>query len=211
MTTYRPFYAPYGGLEMGFKPMLQKTAEGNYDWLPSALTDITEDEDIRIAFDKAAEDDYYYAQNKEKPHMGFPYILTTLRVTKYMFFDYEKERVLWVAGHEASDKMDEIIKRFVALSKSEEFSPVVLFMPQDPELDGYEKGEPPFYATYLERLRERYNENDLLLIDILDEKLNPKEFAIRGCHPSDYGHQIIATAVHRELQTKNLISESDRK
>jgi len=211
MTTYRPFYAPYGGLEMGFKPMLQKTAEGNYDWLPSALTDITEDEDIRIAFDKAAEDDYYYAQNKEKPHMGFPYILTTLRVTKYMFFDYEKERNLWVAGHEASDKMDEIIKRFVALSKSEEFSPVVVFMPQDPELDGYEKGEPPFYATYLERLRERYSENDLLLIDILDEKLNPKEFALRGCHPSDYGHQIIATAVHRELQTKNLISESDRK
>jgi len=205
VSTYRPFYAPYGGLELGFKPILQETDNNTYTKLPTALSDISENKYLKQAFNKATEDDYFYPINKLKPRMGFPYSLTSLRLVKYILFDFERERVLWDLDHKATGRLDEVIRRFVELSRSERFTPVLVFMPQDGELASYDSGEPSQYENYLDRLSKRYNSDELILIDILDEEFTAPDFALLGCHPSVYGNKVIADAVYRALKNRSLL------
>lgn len=204
LSSYRPFFAPYGGLELGFKPRLQEV-DGGYDWLPSALDDLSENKLLKQAFNKAAASDYFYDNNKLKPRARFPYSLAALRVVKYIVFDYERLSDMWEPQHVAAKRTEELIRRFVELGHTEEFAPVVVFLPQDGELDGYDSGEPAEYAKVYDRISERYDKDELIMIDILDEKMNAKEFSLVGCHPSEYGHRIIAAAVYRELEKRSLL------
>jgi len=207
LSSYRPFYAPYGGLEFGFKPRLQEV-DGGYDWVPSALNELSEKTDknhLKIAFEKAADTDYFYESNKHKPRAGFPYSLSALRVMKYILFDYERLPDMWKPDHIAAKITEELIRRFVELSRSYEFAAVVVFMPHEGELEGYGSDEPEDSEVF-DRLSKTYSKDELIMIDVLSEKMISSEFAIGvGCHPSEYGNKIIATAVQRELTEQMLL------
>jgi len=154
--------------------------DGGYDWLPSALDDLSENKLLKQAFNKAAASDYFYDNNKLKPRARFPYSLAALRVVKYIVFDYERLSDMWEPQHVAAKRTEELIRRFVELGHTE-------------------------YAKVYDRISERYDKDELIMIDILDEKMNAKEFSLVGCHPSEYGHRIIAAAVYRELEKRSLL------
>ena len=200
VTTYRPFFVRNAGLKLGFKPTLLEV-DGGYERLPGALKDL-DSESLNRAFNTAAEHDYFYSINKLKPRMRFPYSLTTLKVVKYILFDFESNRKLWQPEHLAAGRMDEIVSRFVKLSRSEEFLPVLVFMPQEGELAGYDNNEPAQYAEYFENLRKQYTEDELVMIDVLAEEINSKEFSLPGCHPSEYGNKKIAASIYSRLENR---------
>ena len=96
--------------------------------------------------------------------------------------------------------MEEIVHQFMVLAEREDFTPVIVFLPESGELAGYDDGDPPRYAKFKKKLQESYASADLIMADVYEEELEVGPFMTRaGCHPSEYGNKIIARAVHRAI------------
>ena len=113
---------------------------------------------------------------------------------------FEPKKKLWDVGHVAAARVDEIVRRFVELGKQNGFSPVLVFLPELEELAGYNDGKPAYYAQFLQSFARRYPSQDLILVDVYEENFDPYEFSPPGCHPSAYGHEVIATAVFNDTR-----------
>ena len=198
VNTYRPFLSPDAGLKLGFKPRLTDK-NGHYEWLDTPLTSLADHKFIQAAFEVAKKDDYWYAANERKPHMGFPYTVTMARLAYYLLFEYEPKKSLWNTDHIAARNMFEIVRRFVELGKQDDFVPVLVMLPELGELQGYADAKPPYYGEFLEVIQENYDPAELILVDVYQEKFDPSEFSRPGCHPSEYGHRIIANSVYGKI------------
>lgn len=201
LSSFRPFNIPNAGLKLGFKPSLFR-AGSTYEKSPNPLIGL-EDNQLLDAFETASESDYHYAINQKKPRYDFPYSITMLKTIKYLLIDLDRESNYWMEGHEANSRMYEIARRFVELSRKDNFSPVILFIPQANELQGYATGKAPAYAEYFKRLEQLYE--DLILIDVLKEDFDPSRFALPGCHSSDYGNSIMGKTVYKYMKQHNIL------
>jgi hypothetical protein len=198
LSTFWPFLSPDNGLLLGFKPILQER-NGAYQWLPSPLRTLDDLGAFETAFQQAAVHDYWYAENKRKPRNGFPYLVTLFELGYYLTFVFEPQRQLWRRDHVAERRMREIVRRFVVLSEEYDFAPVLMFLPELGELDGYNDGKPPYYQQFVQSLTHQYPGDELRLVDVYQEDFDTYKFSLPGCHPSEYGHQIIAAAVYRRI------------
>ena len=198
INTYRPFLVPGAGLKLGFKPMLTDK-NGRYEWLHNPLGSLDDPSTFNASFDEAKIHDHWYAQNERKPRMGFPYVFTLAKVAYYSLFEFEPKRTLWDAGHLATANVAEIIKRFVEFGRQEDFIPVLAFLPELGELDGYNEGEPPYYQEFMQLIRETYNPSELVVVDVYEARFDPYKFSPPNCHPSEYGHGIIANSVYEKI------------
>lgn len=199
VNTYRPFLSRDAGLRLGFKPRLTDK-NGHYEWLGSPLTSLADRKTIQGGFEAAKKDDYWYASNERKPRMGFPYSLTMASMAYHLVFEYERKKSLWNTDHVAARNVSEIVRRFVEFGKQEDFVPVLVILPELGELEGYADGKPPYYQEFLEVVRETYDPSELILVDVYQEEFDPHEFSRPGCHPSEYGHRIIANSVHGKIE-----------
>ncbi len=199
VNAYRPYYGRNTGIKLGFKPLLVKRA-GKFEWIGVPVEGVDDRATVKAAAEHVRQYDYWYAYNKLKPRMAFPYSITLLRTGYFLAAYHVPRRNFWAANAQAAEIMQELIRQFIELGAQEGFMPVVAFLPESSELQDYSEGAPPRYGEFKQRLIESYGASELTTADIYSERFQPEKFMTRpGCHASEYGNRITAQAVHRAI------------
>lgn len=78
--------------------------------------------------------------------------------------------------------------------------PVVAFLPEIRDLEGYAESLPPRYDQFKTGLMKTYDEGQVIIVDVYDERFDHEKFMTKaGCHASAYGNRITADAVYRAI------------
>lgn len=202
--TYRSFltgiFSP-----IQFKPVLVKE-DARYRWQKIHLMNSFNRKNYLHSFNASKKNDYWYVNNTRKPTKSFPYTWTLGKLIKFVIFDYMlSSRNMW-DNERARGTFREIVSQFQVLSEQHGFLPVLVFMPEVGELEGYAQGEPSYYADFLQQMETDKNLQGLLIVDVYKEHFDPRKFAYWDateiCHPSEYGNRIIAQAIMAQAGEK---------
>lgn len=208
VSAYRPYYGFGTGLKLGFKPILLERDEG-FEWAGVPIDSLEDRRAIADAALAVRDYDYWYHYNKVKPKLRFPYSYAAIYTAYFVAKYHIPRRNFWQAVPRASKAAEEIVRRFVALSRQENFTPVIAFLPESGELQNYRDGDPAKYDEFKRRLIGTYPPSELIIVNVYDEEFDPDRFMTRaGCHPSEYGNRIIAGAVYRAVADRVLDMKS---
>lgn len=199
VNAYRPYYGFGTGLKLGFKPVLVER-NGAFEWAGLPIDSLDDRAAIAEAAIAARQDDYWFHYNLLRPKLRFPYTLAAIHTAYFISRYYAPRRNFWEAVPRARDATAEILRQFVILSKREDFTPVVVFLPESGELQYYQDGKPAKYEKFKQQITKTYSPSELIVVDVYDEKFDPEQFmTMPGCHPAEYGTRIIAGAVSRAI------------
>lgn len=199
VNAYRPYYGPHTGIKLGFKPLLVER-DGRFEWIDVPIQSIDDRAAVKAAAAHVRQYDHWYEFNKLKPRVRFPYSFALLHTAYFLVAHHIPDRDFWGAKPETVAIMWELVRQFVALGEQEGFMPVVAFLPESGELEGYRDGEPPRYERFKKRLIRHYGPAELTTLDVYEETFRPDDFMTKpGCHASAYGNRITAQAVHRAI------------
>jgi len=199
--TYRSFLT--GDFSsINFKPVLIEE-DGRYRWDKKHLMDSFSEDNYLHSFNASKKNDYWYAINMRKPRKTFPYTWTLGQISKYIIFDYMlSSRNMW-NNERAQGPFREIVRQFRQLSEQHGFLPILVFMPEAGELEGYARGKPSYYTDFLQQLEADGDLQGLSIVDIYKERFDPRKFTYwdetETCHPSEHGNKIIAQAIMTHL------------
>lgn len=201
MNNFRPFYSFSSGIKFGFKPMLYQQ-DGNWRWMPNPLQQTEPPQNMqpyRQAFDEARKTDFWYKHNQGRPKSQFPYSLALANAVYYYLFD-NKINLYKVA--EAKARMDHLIQEFVQLSRTENFKPVLLFIPQARDLYSFHKDGSYWYSDYIPHLRAMPDLQGMPIIDLLEHPFDAEKFNTIPFHyhASPYGNKVIADVMYEQLK-----------
>lgn len=199
VNAFRPYYGFGTGLKLGFKPILLERG-GSFIWEDVPIDSLDDRGAVADAALAVRDYDYWFHYNNVKPKISFPFSFAALYTAYFVAKYHVPRRNFWEGVPRASRATEEIVRRFVALSKQESFTPVIAFLPESGELQYYRDGAPAKYANFKQRVRETYSPSKLTIVDVYDEEFDPEQFMTRpGCHPSEYGNRVIADAVYRAI------------
>jgi peptidoglycan/LPS O-acetylase OafA/YrhL len=222
MSAYRMFYNPNDGHKIGFKPILSD-ASGSWSWVMPRLARPEDRSSLAEAFAWAKRWDLFYQINATRPRDSSPYILQAARALVYLIRmngmgqDYLRlnvdRRVFW-RYEPAQRRMAAIVDRFMALSRTYGFRPVLAFLPEGGEVfDFYSRQIKPTYSEFADDIRKRYAATGLIVVDALRRPMYPNSFNVTpfAAHPSAYGNRVIASALFEALAeaTPSLLRRSE--
>jgi len=195
VNSFRPLLLPDTGVVLGFKPS-HRYRNGLIEFFPSAWTDpdlsLRELEQLAR---EAAQNDFHAEQ---MGNFAFPFSYQVARTVKMRVIESPdmKKLQLWDSV-EGRGIMNDLVDRFAAQARATGSEPVLLFIPSTATLF---RGIAPGYAGFAAEIRERRPK--MTVIDIAEEEFSRPEFNVtpfRG-HPSPYGHQVIASALARDIR-----------
>ncbi|MBI5814204.1 MAG: hypothetical protein HZB29_01185 [Nitrospinae bacterium] len=191
------YWVTAGGANI--KPALVKE-NGAFVWRTSHLNDPESPEGRRRIVEAVQKYDYWHEFNRLRPVIKFPYSLSLVKTADYLLFRVKRWPDLWKEERPLA-VMNEIVRRFHALSRERGFMPILLFIPEAHDLKLKDRGEKASYATFKEGLVNNGEMSGLVVADALDENFETDKFNIApySGHASAYGNRIIAQAVHKKL------------
>lgn len=207
MNLYRPFDS-YESLNiLGFKPMF---AYWNGKWvlIQNPLRELNTLEDIKDAYERAKEDDYWYQVNLKRPKIGFPYLFLACKMTYYLFSERLGDTYRLYGNPEALSKMEFIFDQFIKLSKEYAFYPIILLIPQPRDTRAFPKDGTYRYSDFAKTLKNRYSNPGAGVINIMDRNFDVDRFHVsnRG-HTSEYGNEVIAKILYSYITEHGLLSK----
>jgi hypothetical protein len=137
----------------------------------------------------------YWARNK--PAFEYPWSFNLLKLVRLAFGSWTKSEAepLWNSPEGAS-AMYHVVADFRESVEKAGSLPVVLFIPTKPKKD-----VPSSYRNFKAQIAQDFP--DLVVLDVADSEFDVKKFKLKpsgACHPSEYGHGIIAKTVYDGLQ-----------
>jgi len=184
-----------------FKPVLVRRG-GVYEWKTKYLENLGTRSGRLAAVEAIKKYDFWYAYNKNRPTVSFPYSMSAIGVANYLLFHSIRWSDLWEHPR-ASATVRKVIDYFYSMAKNNGVYPVVLFIPEIIDLKLYESGEKSSYEKFATAIESSYDTSELMVIDIFDETFDPAKFNISpyAGHASAYGNRVIAQSIYRHLQT----------
>lgn len=191
---YRPFMYRAARSKLSFKPGLSCSGDECLPVENLLGPDVRTIDAVQQAVLEARELDYWA---RTKPELAYPWSynafkLLQLGVVKLTSQEFEP---LWLAP-EGVAAMSYIVDDFRDAVRSAGSVPVVLFIPTKPVKD-----VPPSYRYFRDRIRSEYP--DLPVIDVAEADFDSERFKLTpegACHPSKYGHSVIADVMEAGLR-----------
>lgn len=190
---FRPFVYRKVGAKLSFKPGLS-CSDGKCVEVPNLLRpDVQTIDEVKAIAREARRLDYWV---RRKPVLEYSWLANLIKLTRLAAsVGYATEgEPLWQTpdGHAA---MHLIVSEFQELLATTDSIPVVLFIPTKPN-----KGIPASYEGFKRQIMVRYP--DLIVLDVMDREFDAERFKLKPtgeCHPSEYGHSVIADTVREGL------------
>lgn len=186
---YRPFLYDTARTKLAFKPGLacndaQCVPIGNL-LRPDASTI----DDVVAQAHVARQWDYWA---RTKPSFEYPWSLNLLKLGRLAFTSLtaDESDPLWFAP-EGAAAMHYVVSQFRDAVQEAGSQPVILFIPTKPKSGGL-----PSYRRFKQRIKIDYPE--LIVLDVADSDFDTAKFKLKpsgACHPSEYGHGVIARTV----------------
>ncbi len=198
VTSFRPANNPSTGIRFGFKPFVMN---GTLRENPNAPPAITMAELERLAR-KAFREDFW-----SRGEWSFPYLLSwkNFALSDYFYFKVTRKLAKLSGdsktGYNAYYESDSlrgdlvfVIESFYDLAQRAKVRPIVLFIPRKP-------GDLTSAQAVLEDLHARFGSSDMAILDLSQTDLDWNAFNLEPghCHPSPYGHKMIAETVMQHL------------
>jgi len=208
VNTFRPFYSPATGWKLGFKPRFI-VEDGQLKIIPNPLAHFNSRVDVLRALASAKKNDYWFQQPEWRVEMTFPFSLTALDLgfaildrkgfLKHPYKEIPSRRLLW-DDPEVTEIVSAIVNRFVEVSQEFHFRAILLLLPHIEKASDGSLAEPNYHAFVI-GLRERYDGQDLTIIDMSKAEFDLDRFRVlpEEGHTSAYGNKIIAEFIHRRL------------
>jgi hypothetical protein len=207
MNLYRPFDSYESFNILGFKPMFGYR-NGEWVLIQNPLRRLNTLEDIKQAYKRAKEDDYWYEVNLGRPKIGFPYLFLAGKMTYYLFSERLGDAYRLYENPEALRKMAFIFDQFTRLAKKHDFYPIILFIPQTRDVRTFLKDGSWRYTEFAAATKERYLNQRVGVIDILDHPFDVKRFHVSSQgHASAYGNEVISGILHRHIGEQGLLEK----
>jgi hypothetical protein len=192
LNVFRPFLSQRGTMKFSFMPGLY-CEHGNCSAIANPLRpDVQTVEDVKKLAREARQWDYWARQ---KPIFEYPWSLNLFKLARLALGRgrANEREPLW---HEPNGiaAMHWVISEFRTVVKEAGSLPVVLFFPQRPQ-----PGIVPSYTHFKQQIAAEFP--DLLILDVADNEFDARRFKLKptACHPSEYGHSIIADTVRKGL------------
>ena len=192
---YRPFIYRAARSKLSFKPGLSCTGDECLPVDNLLGNDVRTIQAVQQAALKARELDYWA---RTKPELAYPWSYNAFKLLQLglVTLASREPEPLWLAP-EGIAAMSYVVSDFREAVRSAGSVPVVLFIPTKPVED-----VPPSYRFFRDRIRSEYP--DLLVIDVAEADFDTKRFKLTpdgACHPSKYGHSVIADALEPSLRS----------
>jgi hypothetical protein len=145
--------------------------------------------------------DRWYAQNRSRPRLQFPYSLATFQVARFLLFDVLRWQDLY-EDDRALSTMKYLLRHFVSLSKEYEFAAVFVIVPMPEDLLKLKEGGEPYYQNLLNWSALEFG-GDLKVVDVVrGREIDLKRFHVRpfSGHASAYGNGVVAKAIHERIR-----------
>ena len=185
---YRPFLYRRVSEKLAFKPGLGCKGDKCVPIGNLLQPDVNTIEAARRAALQARRWDYWA---RTRPAYEFPWSLNVFKLVRLVVEELTKtdHEPLWHAP-EGMAAMDEVISEFRDVVIKAGSKPVVLFIPNSAK-----SGSHPSYLAYKQGISARYP--DLVVLDLSEAKFDVRRFRLKpaNCHPSEYGHGVIARTV----------------
>ncbi|HEB72742.1 MAG TPA: hypothetical protein ENI77_08995 [Nitrospirae bacterium] len=190
------------GSYRNFKPALVKDG-ASYKWVGDYIKRLSYKEGRLEAINAVEQYDFWYSQNKYRPKIGFPYLISAVDTIRYFLFYVKRWPDLW-QDKNAVDIMRHILDNFYKLSKKHKFIPVILFIPHGYDLKRKEKGLETSYARFKNEIKKENGGKFDLVIDASQGDYDSSKFHLKPYvgHASAFGNRWIAKAVYSELEDK---------
>jgi len=194
-----PKYYWSAGNVTAFKPILIKNSNG-YEWKTEYLKTLNSPKGKLEAIRATRMYDYWYQINRYRPSFKFPYSVSLLDTLYYFAFKVKRWPDLW-KEERPKDVMRKIIGIFYSLSEEYDFTPVVLFIPDNYDLRLKDKGKHASYSDFLIELESAYKSRKLIVVDAIKGEFDSFKYNVKPYqgHASAYGNRQIAKAVNGGL------------
>ena len=192
LNLFRPFLSQRGQLRFAFKPGLF-CEDGACRALPNPLpADVRSIAEVKKIATATRRWDYWA---RTKPTLEYPWSVNFFRLARLALGRgrANEREPLWhdPVGIAA---MRFVIEDFRDSVRKAGSLPVVLFFPQRPKA-----GVAPSYSSFRREIERDFP--DLVVLDVADMDFDARRFKLKptACHPSEYGHSIMAETVRRGL------------
>lgn len=189
---FRPFLSQRGQMKFAFKPGLY-CEDGQCRAIANPLRpDVHTVKEVMQIAEHARQWDYWALR---KPSYEFPWswnLIRLVQLAQNRGRANDKEP-LW-GERDGKAAMLWILAEFRSAVTKAGSIPVVLFFPQRPK-----NGVAPSYTQFKQEAMAQFP--DLMILDVADMEFDARRFKLKphACHPSEYGHSIIAETVRRGL------------
>lgn len=192
LNVFRPFLSQRGQMKFAFMPGLY-CENGICSAIANPLRpDVQTIEEVRKLARDARQWDYWARQ---KPVFEYPWSVNMIKLARLALGRgrANEREPLWL-DPDGIAAMRLIISEFRDVVTDAGSLPVVLFFPQRPKA-----GVVPSYSRFKQQMAHEFS--DLLILDVADSEFDPRRFKLKptACHPSEYGHSVIAETVRKGL------------
>ena len=201
---YRPYYQPHDPMTLGFKPRFI-LREGELELLANPLIlDRRANKPIADHLAEAAQDDYWFEYNAQRPRVSFPFtyqlskLILDVAIEKRMITANplaSLPRNLW-AEPSAVRLMTALVRRFVETSRRHRATPVLFLLPEIGDA-GRWRSDRARYRAWLDEIRTDLEGEGLRVVDMAESIVDPEHFRVgvdQG-HASPEANRSIARAL----------------
>ena len=189
---FRPFLYRTVSARLSFKPGLGCSGHQCVAVANLLSPDIRSIDEVRAIALQAQKRDYWA---RYRPVFEFPWSLNLLKLVRVVFdhFTEQEREPLWHKP-EGIAAMHLIVAEFRQTVLDAGSLPVLLFIPHSAK-----EGSQPSYLEFKQAVAREYP--DLLVLDVSETQFDRKKFRLKpaNCHPSEYGHSVIAKTVRDGL------------
>lgn len=191
---YRPFLYRNVKDKLSFKPGLDCAGTQCVAMENLLRPDVQTIEEVQSIVRDARQWDYWA---RTKPALEYSWALNAVKLGRYAFevWTTDEREPLWLA-QEGVAAMHFVVSEFRESVRNAGSLPVILFIPTKPKDEML-----PSYRYFKQQVIEDYE--DVIVLDVADSDFDPERFKLKpsgACHPSEYGHSVIANTVFRGLQ-----------
>lgn len=189
---FRPFLYRTASAKLSFKPGLG-CEDDNCVAIENLLKPGIQTIDQVKAIAREAQKWDYWARHR--PTFEYPWSANLFKLVR-LGIAYVTEDVREPLWHEPEGiaAMHLIVSEFRDSVRQAGSLPVILFIPHSAS-----NGSRPSYLEFKKQVSEKYP--DLLVLDVSETEFDPQKFRLKpaNCHPSEYGHSVIAKTVRDGL------------
>lgn len=190
---FRPFLYRTVSARLSFKPGIGCSGDECVATANLLRPDIRSIDEVRSIALEAQKSDYWA---RYRPVFEFPWSLNLFKLVRVVFdhFTEQEREPLWHRP-EGIAAMHLIVTEFRQTVLDAGSLPVLLFIPHSAK-----EGSQPSYHEFKQAVARRYP--DLLVLDVAETTFDRKRFRLKpaNCHPSEYGHSVIAKTVRDGLE-----------